>query len=157
MAPIDYEKIQGVVYNIIVTSMMASMAFFVCFLSVHHDWLGFFSEGFFSMMQAHQANLSRPWTSENPLMFLYGHHIWQFCRVYLDEQHQTIQQNSIFYKVSSISISFKLYHFKALLFGFFGLFLMGYGVYYQIERYIGILLTFWCKNNPNTELYRLVQ
>ena len=46
MAPIDYEKIQGVVYNIIVTSMMASMAFFVCFLSVHHDWLGFFSEGF---------------------------------------------------------------------------------------------------------------
>ena len=48
MAPIDYEKIQGVVYNIIVTSMMASMAFFVCFLSVHHDWLGFFSEGFLS-------------------------------------------------------------------------------------------------------------
>ena len=44
MAPIDCEKIQGVVYNIIVTSMMASMAFFVCFLSVHHDWLGFFSE-----------------------------------------------------------------------------------------------------------------
>lgn len=59
--------------------------------------------------------------------------------------------------MSSISISLKLYHFKALLFGFFGLFLMGYGVYYQIERYIGILLTFSCKNNPNTELYRLVQ
>ena len=31
-------------------------------------------------------------------------------------------------------------HFKALLFGFFGMFLMGYGVYYQIERYIGTLL-----------------
>ena len=154
MAPIDYEKIQSVVYNIIVTSMMASMAFFVCFLSVHHDWLGFFSEGFsyWSGESQWALDVRKPayvplWA---PYLTVLSSLSGRAASNYSAKQY--ILQSKFNFELVEDSIIF-----KALLFGFFGLFLMGYGVYYQIERYIGILLTFSCKNNPNTELYRLLQ
>ena len=51
-------------------------------------------------------------------------------------RHQIIQQNNIFYRVSLIQSDCRLTLLSALLFGFLGILLMGYGVYYQIERYI---------------------